>query len=583
MPAIQTQQRFRAGRCGQRCQGRPRSGVGLGLLLALLLSAPPTALTQPRVTPVTPPARRSTKPDKTAKPDKAAKPDKTAKPGKIPPTRKSVTPGKTPPARKTVTTKDAHSQTPGTSKAAPQPVDPYAGLDHTGTPPLPPRTEGKSPKGAAHGKKRRIPTYDGRRPARLTAGQVLIWIPRVLFFPVHVTLEYLLRWPIVKLITVLEKHYVIERVKGIFTFANGKGSWLPTFLKEFGRFNQVGAFFQYKDLGVPGHRLILQAAFWTNHWYHAKAIDQFKVFRNNRGTVKIRGEFRYRPDSVFYGLGPDSLTEAKSFYRIRHTEVELSLHAVLTGLNRFKAGLFYRNVEISNGQSPAIVSPESEPFFGTDFATTVPGFGDTYNLMTAQLKLDLDTRSPERIDTIGSGLRMELLGSYSIDPQNLDSRGSPRLHFAQWGGEVSGFWDVTGRSHVLSLRVYVTAQERIGSDPLPIHERLKLGGKEYLRGFISGRFRGDSAFVASAQYRYPIWWMLDANLFASVGNVFTGRFEDFGFRRMVMSWGIGVRTNTSKAVSFDVLVAFGSNQFQYWDEKFKLDNIRLLIGINQGF
>lgn len=270
------------------------------MLMAWLLWAPRIAPAQPREAPESPPSRQPVKPGKTTTPPRIATPPRTAPPKTAPP--------------KTILRKPTQPKAGGPQ----QPTDPYAGLDQTGTPPLPPATDRLPPKSGTPGNKRKVPSYDGRRPSRLTAGQVLIWIPRVIFFPVHLTLEYLLRWPVVQLITVLEKYYVIERVKSVFSFADGKVVWLPTFLKEFGQFNQAGLFFKYKDLGgVPGHSLILQAAFWTGHWYHAKAIDQFKVFRSNRGTVKIRGEFKYRPDSVFFGLGPDSVKDAKSFYRIR--------------------------------------------------------------------------------------------------------------------------------------------------------------------------------------------------------------------------------------------------------------------------
>lgn len=458
-----------------------------------------------------------------------------------------------------------------------RPTDPYAGLDHTGTPSTPSQ-EGNLPgHSAPQGAHRRAPNYDGAKAPRRSAGEALIWIPRVVFFPVYLTLEYAVRWPLVKLITVLEKHYVIERVKSFFSFANGRGTWMPTFLKDLGQFNQVGAYFQLRDLGVEGHTLTLQAGFWTGHWYHVKAVDEMKAFRRNQGTVSLRGEFKYRPDSIYYGLGPDSVIGAKSFYRIRHTEVELALRCMLAGLNRFRAGISFRNVSLEPGKETSIDSPSRAIYWDAEDQQQVPGFGRTYNLLSTQLRLDLDTRSPKSIDTPGSGVRLELLGSHHIDP------GNTHLHFARWSGELAGFWDVSGRNHVLALRVFAAGQESIGDGLIPIHERIMLGGKETLRGFGSGRFRGDSALVISAQYRYPIWWMLDANLFVSAGNVFTGRFDDFSFRRMVMSWGVGLRTNTSKDVSFDVLLAFGSNQIGQWEDKFRLAHVRLLFGINQGF
>ena len=458
-------------------------------------------------------------------------------------------------------------------------VDPYAGLDHTGTPSLPPRMDRPQlagTKGARGGKKRRLPNYDGRPPARLTAGEVLVWVPRVLFFPVYLTLEYLVRWPIVKLVTVLERYHVINRLTNLFTLGGTKALLLPTIFVDFSRFASVGFYFHYKDLGVENHNLTVQAGIWTGDWYHAVVTDSFKIFAKDQGTVKLRAEFFWRPDHVFHGLGPDTRQSDESFFRQRRTEVALSLKAKLWDLNRVFFEVQYRNVKIEAGQDRPIDAPDLPWAVGDPGA--VPGYGETYNLLTAKMKLDLDSRNPERGATPGSGLRFEASGSYSVDP------GNTALHFARWGGELAGFWDITGNNHVLALRLCVAGLERVGDAPVPITERLLVGGSpERMPGFLEGRFRGDSMLLFTAQYRYPIWSMLDASLFVSVGNVFNGRFDDFAFRRMVMSWGIALRTNTSRDVSFDLLLAFGTNQLEHWRGDFAVDFIRVTAGINQGF
>jgi Omp85 superfamily domain len=482
-----------------------------------------------------------------------------------------------------VATKPAAATTPPAatkSEAEPRPSDdPYAGLDHGGTPPLPPKTDRLQPPKVRPGNKRKAPSYDGRGPARLTAGEVLVWVPRILFLPVYVTLEYLIRWPLVNLITLIEKYHLIEYARGVLGLGTKGIVLFPTIFVDFSRFASAGFYFKAADLGVKGHQLVIQAGAWSGHWYHAVVKDRFNVFAKDEGKVTLRTEFIWRPDYAFHGLGPDTLQKDESFFRQRITEVELSLHARMKDLNRLYVGVLYRNVKLEAGQGRSIDHFDPDPAARLPWdANDLPGYGQTYDLMTAKLQLDLDSRRPERIASRGSGIRMEMFGSYSVDP------GNTNLQFAQWGYELAGFWDVTGHNHVLAFRMYLAAQEQIGDDPLPISERLLLGGgTERLRGFLEGRFRGDSALLFTVQYRYPIWSMLDANLFLSMGNVFTGRFEDFSFRRLAMSWGIALRTNTSRDVSFDVLVAFGTNQAEHWGGNFKVDFIRVTAGINQGF
>ncbi len=451
---------------------------------------------------------------------------------------------------------------------------PYAGMDHSGTPVLPPRQITLPPQSAKPGEERPLPGYDGRPPDGLSAGEALIWVPRAIFYPVHLILKYGVQYPITGAITLAEEHHVLNRVQRFFTFRDGKGGLFPTFFVDFGLYPSMGLYFYLDDLFVPNNNLVLQAGFWPTGWYHFTVTDRFKVFRNDQGTVTLRGEFVWRPDFVFTGLGPDS-TSNEYWFGARHTEVEASLRTALKDLNRVTFGLFYRNVMIEGGDSPS-VDDKAAPF-SRNLQKSMPGYGWTYNLLTAQLKFELDSRSPDRVFTPGSGLRLELFGSLNVDPSDAE------LSFARYGAEAAGFLDVSGLNHVIALRLYTELLEPIGDAPVPVTERISLGGAEYMRGFLGGWLRGDSALVLTLDYRYPIWTFLDANIFASLGNVFNGRFEDIHIERMMMVWGIGLRSNTSRDVSFDIMLAFGTNQLGIWDDDFRINHVRAVFGINQGF
>ena len=446
-----------------------------------------------------------------------------------------------------------------------QKEDPFDGLDHTGTPPLPPKADRQPPPSAEPGVKRPLPDYDGRPSESTSAGEALIWIPRVIFYPVHAVLEYAVRIPIVYTVRFAEEHYLIQKITRFFTFNEGKGGLFPTMFYDFGLSPSFGLYFFYDDLGAENNDLVLQAGAWPPDKYHFIATDSFNVFRNNQGTVTTRGEFTYRPDKVYCGLGPDSGSDRR-FFRLRLTEAELCLRAILRDLHRVSLGLFFRNAKITGGKSPSVEAPDLPP-----------GYGNTYNLISARVKLEFDSRDPERLRTPGSGLRLEAFSSFNIDPADTD------LLFVRWGGELSGFLDLSGINHVLALRLYSEILEEIGDTTTPFTELIALGGAEHLRGFLGGRFSGYSALVATLDYRYPIHRYFDANIFTSIGNVFDGRLDNLHPKRMVMAWGIGIRSNTSRDVSFDIMVAFGTNQLREWDEEFEIDNVRFLVGINQGF
>jgi hypothetical protein len=432
---------------------------------------------------------------------------------------------------------------------------------------LPPQT-------APPGTKRPVPNYDGRHERPLSAGEVLVWIPRVLLFPIHATLEYGIRWPAVKLITFAEEDYLVARVRRAFTWRGGRSGLLPTAFYEFGLKPSVGFYFFSEELWNDNHGFTAQAGYLYPSWFAGELVDTVEVLRDATGTIRTRVAFSFRPDRPFNGLGPDP-SEDSFYYRERRTDVGLTFISRIGRFDRISIGARYRNLAMSEGQEPSVDAPESPFVVGP--GGVLPTFGGAYDLVGLDVEVELDSRGPRGVTWPGSGLRLELIGGYAFDP--LD----PNLQYLRYGGEAAAFWDITGLNHVLAARLYVRLLESLDDRALPVTERIMLGGVDHLRGFSRGRIRGDSALVASLDYRYPIWFSLDATLFVSTGNAFLGRFENVHVKRMVLCWGLGFRSIGTRRISFDLLVAFGTNQYQHWDEGFAVDNVRFVIGLNRGY
>src|SRR5262249_28909536 len=97
----------------------------------------------------------------------------------------------------------ASAQAPS-PQAVPPPATPAA------SPPPSPPPSGPSPK---------PPAFDyGGRPEPTTAGDVLIWVPRIVFFPVYLVTEFVIRRPLGFLMTSAERGNWIEAVTDFFTF-----------------------------------------------------------------------------------------------------------------------------------------------------------------------------------------------------------------------------------------------------------------------------------------------------------------------------------------------------------------------------
>src|SRR4051812_45126703 len=70
---------------------------------------------------------------------------------------------------------------------------------------------------------RPTPDYDGRGPKPTTAGDVALWVPRLVLSPLYLTSEYLVRRPLGVLITTAEQKQWASALTDLFTFGPDHG------------------------------------------------------------------------------------------------------------------------------------------------------------------------------------------------------------------------------------------------------------------------------------------------------------------------------------------------------------------------
>lgn len=469
------------------------------------------------------------------------------------------------------------TEPPGHGEQPPQSLrEMVEGLDQTGTPPLPPEDDAPPPNSAPPGEERPVPNYDGRDPPPPDAADVAIWIPRILFYPVHLFFEYALRWPLLKLSGFVESHSVVQRVQDWLTWDDGNAGVFPRFFIDFGFRPHVGASFFWRELG-PDNNVDLAADLtaWDD-LLAARAAVSTRIFRDDSGQITLRGGYVVRPDYLYLGQEPTDVCRLLKGCRYRGAqgEAEVLARLFLPELNMIWAGVAYRSLEFS---------PNTDDFppIPISVAQELPGFVGGYSLIDLQVGAQLDSRSPDIDFEPGSGVRLELIGHFAVDPANT------ALRFFRYGGEASGFWDV-GHRHVLSARFYTelieNVSDRVDGGPrvrVPFTELVVLGGNELMRGFLWGHLRGRHAYVATLQYRWPVWWRLDASIFVSMGTALPS-FLEWDIGKNYLNYGLAFRAPVARDVSFDMILALGTNRFDEVD----LDPIysgRLALGINYGF
>ncbi len=452
------------------------------------------------------------------------------------------------------------------------------GKDLTGTPKLPPREPVLPPVSAEPGEDRPLPNYDGRASEGTNAAQALIWLPRVVFFPVHLVFEYLIRFPLVQGLTKIEEYYVIKRVERIFTWRDGKSGVYPTFLADFGLRPAVGLTTFHRDLFVRGNTFTAAIGTWGPRWLRISAANETLVLDEDTGRVELSGFFDTRPDQPFYGVGPATSKEDEVRFQWSRWQVGGRFLASLGGLSRLQFGTAFRHVDFLD-------DPIDPPYDPTRMSA--PGFdAGSYEILESEARLKIDTRDPDTEFKGGTGYLLELFGTFAFDPS------STSRNYVRWGAETAVFYDFTERGHVLALRLSTEIVEETGGTEVPFTELASLGGLESMRGFLPRRFVGDSAVFGTLSYRYPVWSMIDAEVFSSVGNVFDDRLQGFALTRLYLNSGIGLRTNLDRDVALTFMFAVGSNRFDglptrpdlaQTERDFRIESYRVVFGLTQGF
>jgi hypothetical protein len=423
--------------------------------------------------------------------------------------------------------------------------------------------------------KRPLPSYDGRPAPEADLAETLVWVPRVVLFPAHLVAEYGLRRPVVGAVTWGEEHYIAQRARRIFTSDDGKRGVYPYFLVDSGLRPRLGAVAFAESFLHADNDLRLSGTVARTDVYSVSAKDRLVLGGSRRTVLMVRGSYSSADDNRFYGLGPMSAAGEEALFSRRQGEASVALERNLRGLSRATTFVRLRDARFGGSQYSGAARDLAATHGGPGQPELPPGW-QGYQLLGAGASLVLDSRSPSTTQPSPLGVRVEADGAFSVDPRD------SRLRFGEWGGEVAGFVDVSGHDNVFGARVAARFQENAGSAAIPFAERIALGGSETMRGFLAGRMRGDSAFLAEVQYRYAIWSFADAELFSGVGNTFEGHLQ--GLRPSTLFWnsGLSLRTTFSRDSSWAVGVAMGSTRFDAADFAVA-DHVRLFAGLNQGF
>jgi hypothetical protein len=397
--------------------------------------------------------------------------------------------------------------------------------------------------------------YRGRTPGR-RAGEIALWIPRVIFFPLHLVTEYGIRRPIRALIEVTENQRILEYIDKILN-PTPNFRWSPTLIANLGVLTSGGVQFWWRDAVIPRNEIAAQAATGGQDFWQFAGRDRYTLDEIYFG---ILGDFLMRPDRPFYGLGNTSDPEALTYYTQTRGTALGFVGWLPSNHLRLEASGGYRFERMSPGRNPSV-----ETRF--DVQTEVPAFGDYLHLFVANANVILDSR-PNRAHN--TGLRWDARGSYTRDVRDKER------HWVSIESDLEAALEVISPGRVLSLSLYGIDTIPLASRPVPVMDQAVLGLFR-LPGFLWGRYIDQSAVVATLAYRYPVWEHVDALWTIATGNVFQEHFQNFSFSSFVSSFGVGARSRLDGRDAIEVFLAIGTSRF---NQPFSIEGFRLHVGLN---
>jgi len=397
---------------------------------------------------------------------------------------------------------------------------------------------------------------------------VLVLIPRVILLPAYLVGVYAIGAPVGALATTAERNEWPTWIVNFFAFGpDHQGGIFPTFLVDFGMRPSIGLHFFWNNTFVTGNRVTADAAWGGSQWVSVGVGDHYQISKGQ--AVSLQAFWNRRPDTVFYGIGPESLDENRSRVGTDSVGGALGYEKTLGRLElTSKLGIqrtVFRDYTCCS-------DPTLRQRVEAGQLPPPPGYQENYTAAQLSVRAVLDTRPPRPAPQ--SGFRIGATAVPSVDV----TRGFDRS-WILYGAGVEGSIDVTGTARVLSLGVTALFVDPLGSQPVGFTELVALGGTEPFSGYLPLRLRDRSAVVAQLGWHWPIVAFLDGVASVAFGNVFDAHLSSFRWDLLRMSAEIGLRSAGTGTSSFQFVFGLGTRTFH---EGFSIESVRFAFGVSYG-
>jgi len=287
-------------------------------------------------------------------------------------------------------------------------------------------------------------------------------------------------------------------------------------------------------LMVDGSAAISWRAYKT-----AQARVEAPKLAGNRLTIGARVQWQDLTQVNYFGIGPDSLEDERSEFRLKETDV--AGYALVRANRWLTIGGRFGWIDAPTIEEPAGPFdrgfPDTRLVFPND-----PGVAEQSSMLHGGVGAEVDTRDYPSRPTRG--------GFYRAAWQIFSDRDLHQFSFQR--SEVEGVQLLpVNERWVLGVHGWAVFSTTDSGNTVPFYMLPSIGGTNTLRGFSNYRFHDRNMLVANVESRWALFQHIDAAAFFDAGSV-AARAGDLDLDKT--SWGAGVRVHsrTSTLARLDV-------------------------------
>ena len=200
--------------------------------------------------------------------------------------------------------------------------------------------------------------------------------------------------------------------------------------------------------------------------------------------LEVYGRRRNLPQEDFYGIGPDSVEDARSNFALRDTFVRIT-PGVRRGYLTAGVNVGYLNPSVGSGTDTLM--PSTDEIFAPE---EVPGLDAQPAFAVIEPFVEFATLDRAIDDQAG--------GRYRLAFTRYADRDLGQFSFNRWDIDLRQFIPFVHDARTLAFRAWASSSDPSDGNTVPFYLQPTLGGAYSLRGFRTFRFRDRSALLLSA-------------------------------------------------------------------------------------